>query len=152
MTQTSNSVDKFSVRGRGRPAKSGLSFVPSGFHDISRKDTWVCAICECYDPPVEDSAVLPTTEWIGCDCDRWYHKHCTKLEKIDESFSCKNVNLNCLPHTDQDDFVLDAPLFRFQGIQFKWSTVLKMSTKFCSKNKIMYLSRFRYQNRVLNKC
>ena len=75
---------------------SGGSSVPSGVHDITRKDTWVCAICECYDPPEEDSA-RPTTEWIGCDCNRWYHKHCTKLRKIDNSFCCENVNLPCLP-------------------------------------------------------
>ncbi len=76
----------------------------SGFHDLEDVETWVCAICQCYDPiitsPVKNpqqNALLVTTEWIGCDCNRWYHKYCTKLKKIDESFSCKQLDRECLP-------------------------------------------------------
>jgi hypothetical protein len=57
----------------------------------------VCAICECYDPPEEEVEDHTTTEWVGCDCNRWYHQHCTKIKVIDDTFSCKNVSLACLP-------------------------------------------------------
>ena len=58
----------------------------------------MCAICECFDPPVDVfDPSHATTDWIGCDCNRWYHKHCTKLKKVDDSFSCKTVKLVCLP-------------------------------------------------------
>merc|ERR1719215_2614636 len=70
----------------------------SGFHDLDDVETWVCAICQCYDPVItspiknpQQSALLMTTEWIGCDCNRWYHKYCTKLKHIDDSFSCKQL-------------------------------------------------------------
>jgi hypothetical protein len=42
----------------------------SGVHDLARTETWVCAICRFYDPPAKEAP--PTTEWIGCDCNRWY--------------------------------------------------------------------------------
>ena len=77
---------------------------PTGFHDYEDVETWVCAICQCYDPVIT-SPVKPgnpdimTTEWIGCDCNRWYHKYCTKLKHIDDSFSCKQLNRECLPLT-----------------------------------------------------
>jgi hypothetical protein len=63
----------------------------------------VCTICECYDPPEEENDLInpTTTEWIGCDCNRWYHKRCTKLKKIDDSFSCKKVKLTCLPTAEE---------------------------------------------------
>lgn len=77
----------------------------SGFHDLEDVETWVCAICKCYDPVITSPIKNPkgtgqdqsTTEWIGCDCNRWYHQYCTKLKKIDDSFSCKQLNRKCLP-------------------------------------------------------
>jgi len=76
-----------------------VSVASTGFHDLEDVETWVCAICKCYDPvitsPIKDD--LATTEWIGCDCNRWYHQYCTKLKHIDDSFSCVQVNLKCLP-------------------------------------------------------
>jgi len=76
-----------------------VSVASTGFHDLEDVETWVCAICKCYDPvitsPIKDD--LATTEWIGCDCNRWYHQYCTKLKNIDDSFSCVQVKLKCLP-------------------------------------------------------
>ena len=80
-------------------SKRGRKATPTGFHDMARVETWVCAICKQYDPILEpgtDPENAPTTEWIGCDCNRWYHQHCTKLDKIDDSFSCVQVKLKCL--------------------------------------------------------
>lgn len=76
----------------------------AGFHDMTNVETWVCAICQQYDPPISISASASsdnkaTTEWIGCDCDRWYHQYCTKLKVVDETFSCAKVKLKCLPPT-----------------------------------------------------
>ena len=71
----------------------------AGYHDMSNVETWVCAICQCYDPvdAGQDQGSGDTTEWIGCDCNRWYHKICTGLPVVDENFSCKLVKLQCLP-------------------------------------------------------
>jgi hypothetical protein len=38
-----------------------------GRHDWENSRTWVCAICDQYDPV---QAAGATTEWIGCDCNR----------------------------------------------------------------------------------
>jgi len=88
------------LRTRGRARSRGLSTPRAkdkGRHDIRNVETWVCAICGQYDP------VLPggggdTTEWIGCDCNRWFHKFCTKLKVVDDNFSCKMVQKTCLIH------------------------------------------------------
>ena len=71
----------------------------SGYHDMTNVETWVCAICRLYDPATSEfgEGSGDTTEWIGCDCNRWYHKLCTKLAVVDESFSCAQVKLECLP-------------------------------------------------------
>ena len=44
----------------------------NGFHDLEDVETWVCAVCQCYDPiftsPVKNfkqAEDLMTTEWIG---------------------------------------------------------------------------------------
>jgi len=88
------------ARGRapsGRPVGAAKE---RGYHDMENVETWVCAICEKYDPvlPVRTSPedIPPTTEWIGCDCNRWFHKFCTKLKVVDDSFSCKLLNKPCL--------------------------------------------------------
>ena len=71
----------------------------TGYHDMSNVETWVCAICQCYDPvdAGQDQGSGDTTEWIGCDCNRWYHKICTRLPVVDENFNCSMVKLECLP-------------------------------------------------------
>lgn len=81
------------------PDLASPSAIPSGYHDMSNVETWVCAICHLYDPATSDTVEGSgdTTEWIGCDCNRWYHKFCTGLAVVDESFSCKDVKLECLP-------------------------------------------------------
>ena len=57
-----------------------------------------CGICELLDPPVDPDnphSTAATTEWVGCDCYRWFHKSCTKLTKFTEKFSCKSVKMKC---------------------------------------------------------
>ena len=54
-----------------------------------------CGICELLDPPVDPGNPQETTEWVGCDCYRWFHKSCTKLTKFTEKFSCKSVRMRC---------------------------------------------------------
>jgi len=57
-----------------------------------------CGICELLDPPADPNnplSIEETTEWVGCDCYRWFHKCCTKLTKITEKFSCKSVKMKC---------------------------------------------------------
>jgi len=57
-----------------------------------------CGICELMDPPVDPdnpNSSAETTEWVGCDCYRWFHKSCTKLTKFTEKFSCKSVKMKC---------------------------------------------------------
>ena len=85
--------------GRQSTTMQQPSPILSGYHDMSNVETWVCAICQCYDPADagQDPGSGDTTEWIGCDCNRWYHKICTGLAVVDENFSCKLVKLDCLP-------------------------------------------------------
>ena len=109
---------RLSLRRRGRPRQPGnvggreatnnhsnsgsnSDSAATGYHDLSNVHTWVCAICKQYDPvlpPNVDAQDAANTEWIGCDCDRWYHQYCTGLKKIDDGFCCKMVNLQCLPN------------------------------------------------------
>ncbi|CAB4059639.1 unnamed protein product [Lepeophtheirus salmonis] len=98
------------ARTRGRPTRTGgltrtsvmanssesEATKPTGFHDMMNVETWICAICEEYDPNIAN-ADQSTTEWIGCDCNRWYHQFCTKLKVLDKNFNCAHVNLECLP-------------------------------------------------------
>ena len=88
--------------GSARRSETSSSSV-AGLHDLSNVETWVCAICSNYDPVLPegvDPEVAANTEWVGCDCGRWFHQFCTKLEKVDETFSCGQVKLKCLPPTD----------------------------------------------------
>ena len=98
-TSTSKKGKKSKNKGNQQiePVDSELEI--SGFHDFEDVETWVCAICQCYDPPVDPNNPLAvmTTEWIGCDCNRWYHQYCTGLKVIDDSFSCKQLGRECLP-------------------------------------------------------
>lgn len=54
----------------------------------------VCGLCACVDPP---SATTSQTKWVGCDCDRWFHLRCLRLEEVPRSFNCSKLNKKCLP-------------------------------------------------------
>ena len=44
---------------------------------MANVETWKCAICKQYDPVLPtgvEPSKMPTTEWVGCDCNRWYHQ------------------------------------------------------------------------------
>merc|ERR1712126_280191 len=78
-------------------------FTSSKIEDVTGKygveeELVTCAICNLMDPPVDPEnpqSSAETTEWVGCDCYRWYHKSCTKLTKFTEKFSCKSVRKKC---------------------------------------------------------
>jgi hypothetical protein len=62
------------------------------------EDTTVCGICHQFDPPPSETTAkkkIYTTEWVGCDCDRWFHKPCTKLQRFTSLFSCRSVKMKC---------------------------------------------------------
>lgn len=114
-TKKQQSVNKKSVKNNNPSSKSSIAAAAladaddplntsTGYHDLEDVETWVCGVCKCYDPiittPVKNpkqAEAMMTTEWIGCDCNRWYHKYCTKLKKIDDSFSCVQLGIECLP-------------------------------------------------------
>jgi len=78
-------------------------FTSSKIEDVTgrygqEEELVTCGICELLDPPVDPHnphSAEETTEWVGCDCYRWFHKCCTKLMKITEKFSCKSVKMKC---------------------------------------------------------
>ena len=78
-------------------------FTSSKIEDVTgrysqEEELVTCGICELLDPPVDPNnphSAEETTEWVGCDCYRWFHKCCTKLMKITEKFSCKSVKMKC---------------------------------------------------------
>ena len=78
-------------------------FTSSKIEDVTgrysqEEELVTCGICELLDPPVDPNnplSAIETTEWVGCDCYRWFHKCCTKLMKITEKFSCKSVKMKC---------------------------------------------------------
>ncbi|TRY62829.1 hypothetical protein TCAL_16553 [Tigriopus californicus] len=83
-----------------KPKSSVLVDVTAAYDD---RDDIVCGICEQFDPPVspENSGdkrkrAKYTTEWVGCDCDRWFHRQCTKLSRVSDKFSCRSVKMKCL--------------------------------------------------------
>jgi len=84
--------------GRGSGSPRVLKREDTGNHDMENVETWVCAICGRYDPILTGAGDTNTTEWIGCDCNRWFHKFCTKLKVVDDTFCCKLVQKTCLPH------------------------------------------------------
>ena len=57
----------------------------------------MCGLCNEYDPPIPHTVggSTYTTEWVGCDCERWYHKYCTGLTRFTNKFSCKSVKMRC---------------------------------------------------------
>ena len=81
-----------------------------------------CGICHLLDPPVDPSvpqSSAETTEWVGCDCYRWFHKSCTQLTKFTEKFSCKSVRMRCqepasaAPEPVTPPAVLQVAILRF---------------------------------------
>ena len=81
-----------------------------------------CGICHLLDPPVDPSvpqSSVETTEWVGCDCYRWFHKSCTQLTKFTEKFSCKSVRMRCqepasaAPEPVTPPAVLQVAILRF---------------------------------------
>ncbi len=61
-------------------------------------DNTLCGICNAYDPPeLEDGAAGGSVNvgWVGCDCDRWFHKQCTKMTRFTDRFSCRSVKMRC---------------------------------------------------------
>jgi len=61
----------------------------------------VCDICHDYDPPLEPGQNRPfgtDVEWVGCNCERWFHKDCARrfCNRITAKFSCKSVKMLCI--------------------------------------------------------
>ena len=80
-----------------------------------------CGICEMMDPPIDPDAgtVTAETEWIGCDCFRWFHKGCTKLAKFTDKFSCKSVKMKCLEvEEDPKELETDPEVLRIAILKF----------------------------------
>jgi hypothetical protein len=77
----------------GRGKSGGGKVAESMGEDVAvqhskEEDGELCALCMLKDC-VKDGK-KKRTEWIGCDCDRWYHKTCTGLYKFN-NFSCSQV-------------------------------------------------------------
>jgi len=70
----------------------GLEDVTEQYLDLSEEEQVMCGICGSWDPPSNSSI---TTQWVGCDCDRWFHKCCTKLKRVTDKFSCRSVKMKC---------------------------------------------------------
>jgi len=78
----------------GKKNKTGLEDVTEMYDDDDSEQI-LCGICQSWDPPHEVGG-KKTTEWVGCDCDRWFHKQCTAMKRITTKFSCKSVKMECL--------------------------------------------------------
>ena len=86
----------------------------TGKYAEEEEESYTCGICNQFDPPDQSSITRYTTEWVGCDCERWFHKPCTKMKKFMKSFSCKSVKMKCLPKVpipSQRDIELDKSPF-----------------------------------------
>ena len=68
----------------------------TGKYAEEEEENYTCGICNQFDPP-DQSSIVREVEWVGCDCERWFHKPCTKMKKFMKSFSCKSVKMKCLP-------------------------------------------------------
>lgn len=93
---------------------------------IEDEDNILCGLCNDWDPPLpsEDGAKRKVykTSWVGCDCGRWFHKQCTKLQRFTTQFSCKSVKMKCpkksqsnppvLLTANNDDVQLPVPSFQ----------------------------------------
>ena len=65
-----------------------------------------CGICDSWDPPLintesdddnskNNKKKEREVDWVGCDCNKWYHKQCTSLKRFTAAFSCKSVKRKC---------------------------------------------------------
>ena len=96
-------VEKSKLYHSPRKPQQPLYITSSKIEDVTGKyskeeELVSCGICELMDPPVDPdnpNSTAETTEWVGCDCYRWFHKSCTKLTKFTEKFSCKSVKMKC---------------------------------------------------------
>merc|ERR1712179_209730 len=82
-----------------KKSKSTLEDVTDQYKDQDSDEEVLCGICNHYDPPLSPENATGqtyTTEWVGCDCDRWFHKPCTKMKRFSDKFSCKSVKMKCL--------------------------------------------------------
>ena len=82
-----------------KKSKSTLEDVTAQYQDQDTDEEVLCGICSHYDPPLNPentTGLTYTTEWVGCDCDRWFHKPCTKMKRFTDKFSCKSVKMKCL--------------------------------------------------------
>lgn len=62
-------------------SKTGLEDVTALYEDDD-DDHVLCGICNSWDPPAEEDRTAGTTEWVGCDCDRYskvIHRHSKRL-------------------------------------------------------------------------
>jgi hypothetical protein len=62
-------------------------------------DTVVCDACKGTDPPIlsQDNSQEEMVEWVGCECERWFHKKCLNLTPAEfEIFSCVFVKKDCI--------------------------------------------------------
>jgi len=77
--------------------KSALVDVTHEYEEEEEASDYVCGVCESWDVPEHLAKHIgQTTEWIGCDCDRWFHKQCTGMKKFTTKFSCKSLKMDCL--------------------------------------------------------
>merc|ERR1719336_3247994 len=59
-------------------------------------DNSFCAICKGYDDPeLCEEEADEKTEWIGCDCDRWYHSSCLSHVATNVGLQLNHENFNC---------------------------------------------------------
>lgn len=59
----------------------------------------VCDSCKQVDPPlsIEQLPLDEDVDWVGCECERWFHKRCLCLtEEEFQTFSCDKVKKYCL--------------------------------------------------------
>ena len=76
-----------------------LPNTPDVILEEEEAEEYSCGLCGEYDPPLQGSkeeGTVYTTEWVGCDCDRWFHKQCTKLSRFTDRFSCRSVKMKCI--------------------------------------------------------
>merc|ERR1712141_986703 len=62
---------------------------------VGPEDSYVCGLCNRHELPQLICGAGDATDWFGCDCDRWFHKSCTKKKKFSKNFSCKSVKMKC---------------------------------------------------------
>jgi len=91
--------DLFQKQDQLRPQLT-VTKVRSGLMDVTGRVSEAgeqCGICQSYDPPLPPVGTSSyKTDWVGCDCGRWFHKQCTKLARFTERFSCRSVKMKCL--------------------------------------------------------